>query len=349
MTLLRLNELDPRHRRTVRGKDIRQFQIYSNQNQLVGKVTDALLDKAGQFYYLIADIQSPKVSNHVLIPLRQTRVDLEGERVYLSGLDATQITELPTYDIHDAHLIGSFNTTQNKSTGYTTDSPVLVLEGSAPLEASLSLESVTPLEAQVVKLVRPVTTPITTSPTTVSSPLPTPPDSQSTSPEEISLEQMILPKRYESGQSPLATSSSTSSDVLDEQTIRLLEERLQVNLQKRKVGEVIVRKEIETQIIEVPIRRERLVVEQISPEHKQLAVIDLSQGDLEGVELTTSSTRSTVNAPQLPNISSNVASNEFSSLEAAIEFLRAIANQSQSNNIRQVQIQLISDAQTAHL
>jgi hypothetical protein len=73
----------------------------------------------------------------------------------------------------------------------------------------------------------------------------------------------------------------SKSDVTDDKwvqaNIQLLEERLVVDLQSRKTGEVIVRKEIETQIVEVPIRREVLIVEQISPEFKQLAVIDLGQ------------------------------------------------------------------------
>ncbi|MDZ7953254.1 YsnF/AvaK domain-containing protein [Nostoc sp. DedQUE09] len=74
--------------------------------------------------------------------------------------------------------------------------------------------------------------------------------------------------------------------VPEEQIIRLLEERLFVESSKRKVGEVIVRKEIETRMVQVPVRREKLIVEQISPEHKQLAEIDLGQGEILGVDLT---------------------------------------------------------------
>jgi stress response protein YsnF len=57
---------------------------------------------------------------------------------------------------------------------------------------------------------------------------------------------------------------------LIEEVIPLLEERLMVNLTRRKTGEVVVRKEIETHILQmqVPIRREKLIVEQVSPEYK---------------------------------------------------------------------------------
>ncbi|MCF4969061.1 DUF2382 domain-containing protein [Nostoc sp. CMAA1605] len=71
----------------------------------------------------------------------------------------------------------------------------------------------------------------------------------------------------------------------EEKLIRLLEERLTINHNKQKIGEVIVRKVIETQMIQVPVRREKLIVEQITPNHQQLAEIDLKGGDISGVEL----------------------------------------------------------------
>ena len=60
--------------------------------------------------------------------------------------------------------------------------------------------------------------------------------------------------------------------------VPLLEERLQVEYERRKVGEVIIRKKIETRMIQVPVRYEVLVIEQVSPEQKTLAEVDLSQG-----------------------------------------------------------------------
>jgi Domain of unknown function (DUF2382) len=71
------------------------------------------------------------------------------------------------------------------------------------------------------------------------------------------------------------------SDALSEEVIPLLEERLMVNLTRRKVGEVVVRKEIETHIlqVQVPIRREKLIIEQVIPDYKRLAEVDLGQID----------------------------------------------------------------------
>jgi hypothetical protein len=56
---------------------------------------------------------------------------------------------------------------------------------------------------------------------------------------------------------------------------------------RRKVGEIIVRKQIETRLVEVPVRREKLIVEQVGGSDKPLAEIDLGIGEVVGVDLTT--------------------------------------------------------------
>jgi hypothetical protein len=99
-----------------------------------------------------------------------------------------------------------------------------------------------------------------------------------------------------------------------EQTIQLLEERLVVDLHQRKVGELIVRKEIETQIIEIPIRREKLIVEQVNPKFKQLAVIDLGQEQ----QIDPVNTHQT---GFLPTVEA-----KFTSPTAAMQFLQEIAD-----------------------
>jgi Domain of unknown function (DUF2382) len=85
------------------------------------------------------------------------------------------------------------------------------------------------------------------------------------------------------------TPKAVEEDVDQSTVIRLLEERLAVDYQRKKVGEVTVRKEIETYYVQVPVRREKLIVEQVSPERKQLFEVDLTQGDIEGLEFATDS------------------------------------------------------------
>lgn len=64
---------------------------------------------------------------------------------------------------------------------------------------------------------------------------------------------------------------------LGEEIIRLLGERVVVERSKRKVGEVIVRKQIETRMVQVPVRYEKLIIEQVGSEPKQLAEIILGE------------------------------------------------------------------------
>jgi stress response protein YsnF len=80
-------------------------------------------------------------------------------------------------------------------------------------------------------------------------------------------------------------SNIPNSRVLTEEVIALLEERLIVEFAHRKIGEVVIRKEIESHTlhVQVPVRREKLIVEQVSPEYKRLAEIDLGQNTVEKI------------------------------------------------------------------
>ncbi|BAY83803.1 hypothetical protein NIES267_32970 [Calothrix parasitica NIES-267] len=67
---------------------------------------------------------------------------------------------------------------------------------------------------------------------------------------------------------------------IEEDIIRLLGERLVVERSKRKIGEVIIRKEIETRMIQIPVKREKLIIEEPGIEPKQLAEIDLGEEEI---------------------------------------------------------------------
>lgn len=82
--------------------------------------------------------------------------------------------------------------------------------------------------------------------------------------------------------SPALTDSSSVSE--EELIIPLLEERLNVIRRRQKIGEIVIRREVETRIVEVPIRREKLIVEQVSPVFRQIALVDL--GDQEEISLS---------------------------------------------------------------
>ncbi|MBW4451780.1 MAG: YsnF/AvaK domain-containing protein [Nostoc indistinguendum CM1-VF10] len=124
-------------------------------------------------------------------------------------------------------------------------------------------------------------------------------------------------------------------EVTEEQIIRLLEERLVVESSKRKIGEVIVRKQVEIRMIQVPVRREKLIVEQISPEQKQLAEIDLGQEEISGIELTD------IERLEVTHFNSGLTvSGDFSSPKTASLLLNAIALE-QNHGCNQVRVTIV--------
>jgi hypothetical protein len=102
---------------------------------------------------------------------------------------------------------------------------------------------------------------------------------------KLILEPLVIPDRSrdpQQQQQPLKSQIIDPSNILTSEIFYLLEERLMVDLTRHKIGEIVVRKEIDTQILqlEVPVRHEKLIVEQVSPEYKLLASIDLGREDV---------------------------------------------------------------------
>ncbi|NQE32804.1 PRC-barrel domain-containing protein [Microcoleus asticus] len=119
-------------------------------------------------------------------------------------------------------------------------------------------------------------------------------------------------------------------DIVDREVIRLLEERLVINRSKRKVGEVIVRKEIETRMVQVPIQWEKLIVEQVGDDPKVLAEIDLGEGNITGIDLT-----EIKSDRQEPTVKA-----EFTSVQKASKILNSIASQPRHGCVK-VRLELV--------
>ncbi len=123
-------------------------------------------------------------------------------------------------------------------------------------------------------------------------------------------------------------------DIVDQEVIRLLEERLVINRSKRKVGEVIVRKEIETRMVQVPIQWEKLIVEQVGDDPKVLAEIDLGEGSITGIDLT-----EIKSDRQEPTVKA-----EFTSVQKASKILNSIASQPRHGCVK-VRLELVLENQ----
>ncbi|GAX40999.1 hypothetical protein NIES4075_19670 [Tolypothrix sp. NIES-4075] len=128
---------------------------------------------------------------------------------------------------------------------------------------------------------------------------------------------------------------SNLEKVVEEDIIRLLGERLIVDSTKRKIGEVIVRKEIETRMVQVPVRREKLIVEQINPERKQLAEIDLGLTEISGIDLAENQ------KPEFATLDGSLTvSGDFSSPKIASLLLNAIALE-RNHKCKQVRVTIV--------
>ena len=162
----------------------------------------------------------------------------------------------------------------------------------------------------------------------VTTPLVVVPIDQRSTQSAVVGEELIM--NHEIPKTPLARASEPDGHLTKQ--IRLLEERLVVDRHKRKVGEVVVRKEVETRFIRVPIQREILIVEQVEPEFKQLAVVDLGQIHDDSIALDDGTS---------PTV---VAS--FTSTATAIEFLKSLVTRSPSKS-QDLQLNIaIDDADT---
>ena len=122
---------------------------------------------------------------------------------------------------------------------------------------------------------------------------------------------------------------ATASEI---ETINLLEERLQVNRSKRKIGEVVIRKQTETRMIQIPIKREKLIVEKIGDRPERLAEVVIQEEKINGF-----SYRDLEN-----NNSLHITKSHYLTLETAQELLDAIANISDTSKTK-IRLEIVTN------
>ena len=104
--------------------------------------------------------------------------------------------------------------------------------------------------------------------------------------------------------------------------ISLLEEKLQIARRKQKVGEVLVRKVVETKVVTIPIRREKLIVERIGSNPEILTEVVLSEEKVNGFKYDDLDDNDTFNISKSHFLSFSQAQK----LLADIEQLSLVAN-----------------------
>jgi uncharacterized protein (TIGR02271 family) len=197
MPLHKIADYDSNYKETFGSDDVKGLELYTEGQQKVGTVADALVDDEGRFRYLVID----SVNKQILLPIGLAKINYNQRRIYVDGLSQAQIAQLPEY-----------------SDRYTVDYDY---------------------EEQVRGIYRPMTSASTTSTETYNR------DTYNYD-RDSSL--------YDLNQPEL-------------QTLKLYEERLIASKRRIKTGEVSVGKHIETETerISVPVEKERVVIERVSP------------------------------------------------------------------------------------
>lgn len=267
MQLTRISPADFRYQRYFGQTQIDHFNVIVGSNELIGQVTDLFLDEFNNIYILVTDRSQPDR----LVPLSNFQLSPADRRIFL----AEGIQPIPW-----------------RSPAASANASMTAVSAMQPVEVSAPLENSVALEGQPIVIAQqpPSSTPIPAVPSAPINPanqgIPIDPVGQPhlsdppIQPHPSAPAQ--FPDRLPDSVSALSRSAASATPptpspaVLHEEIIPLLEERLVVQRQRHKVGEIIVRKVVETRMIQVPIRRERLIIEQISPERRELASIDLS-------------------------------------------------------------------------
>ena len=97
MPLHKLADFDPNYRETFGGDDVKGLDLYTEGEQKIGTVADALVDNDGRFRYLVIDTGSETAGKQILLPIGLSRIDYNRQRVIVDGLSKAQVEQLPEY------------------------------------------------------------------------------------------------------------------------------------------------------------------------------------------------------------------------------------------------------------
>jgi uncharacterized protein (TIGR02271 family) len=230
MLLYKIEDFNPNYRQAAfEEDDIKGLDVYGGSTQdKIGTIDTVLVDETGRFRYFVVETGSWIFGKKVLLPIALCRIDFKGRHVYATNLRSKdQVEKLPRYE----HGMAVDYDYEEQVRGIYRTSTV---EASAPVEASL------PLEAPV-----PVSTTHSVSP-----------QARNAAYDRDTYTYDIEPELYQMNEQ-------------DHQKLKLYEERLVADKTRRKTGEVIIGKQVETKTVklEVPVEKERVVIERTTPEY----------------------------------------------------------------------------------
>jgi uncharacterized protein (TIGR02271 family) len=233
MTLVKFKDAYPDYRNNFGDSDaipFDSFNVYSQNDEQIGSVKDALIDEQeGRFRYLIVDTGFWVFGKKVLLPIGMARFDYDARRIYVDGLTKEQVENLPEFT-DDLKVDQDYE--ESVRAGYR---PLAAQPGTQPVDAGTQ-----PLSG--------ATTAGTAGMGTAAI------DEASYSYDR---DNYSYDRDY----------ALYNRDEIEDQPLRLYEERLVANKSRVKTGEVSVGKHVETETarVSVPIEKERVVVERTAP------------------------------------------------------------------------------------
>ncbi len=244
MPLHKLEDFDSEYKNAFDDDDIKGKSVYTEGNEeKIGTVSDILVDEDGHFRYFVVDLGFWIFGKKVLLPVGRTRVHHGTDRVYALGMTRQQAEDLPEfsdrlavdYD-YEEKVRGVYRPTTGITGERSLDAPI-PLDATIGLGIGTGLGLATGLDAAAYQ------------PTPV--------------PDRILDRPTYSPDTY----NYQLDSSLYDMNEQDHQTLRLYEERLVANKQRRKTGEVAIGKRIETDTarVSVPVEKERVIVERVTP------------------------------------------------------------------------------------
>ncbi|BDA75586.1 PRC-barrel domain-containing protein AvaK [Calothrix sp. PCC 7716] len=253
MVLFRLHDFDATFHKNVGEHNINNYDVYSDiRDDKVGSIKDVLVDEAGSLRYLVIDTAFWVQGKHVLLPIGRCRVDDTNRRVYAKGLTREQVQYLPEYDELEQVNYDYEEKVRKVYRNIYVQAP---LETMTPLETEIPLEAPVALDSDFINNQQQERTihkeiPAFAEPL---QPIPQPVAPQPVNNRETYVYQQE-PDLYEMNEH-------------EHNTLRLYEERLIANKQRVKTGEVTLGKHVETETVNVtvPVEKERVIVERITP------------------------------------------------------------------------------------
>jgi uncharacterized protein (TIGR02271 family) len=257
MALYKIKDFDPNYRDHFDGDDVKGLDLYSN-NEKIGSVEDVLVDEEGHFRYLIINTGAWIFGKKVMLPIGRARIDYTNHRVYADGLTKQQAEALPEFSddmkVDYDHEERVRDVYRPSATGSAMGAGAMGTDTGltgTPLDASAPLNSPTPLEGAAY-----------TGSSAGAAPLDT---------------------AYTAG----ATRGAYDRDTYDydrhdadlfglnrnDDRIRLYQERLIASKTRQKAGEVTIGKHVETETarVDVPVEKERVVIERVATDATPVA------------------------------------------------------------------------------